>query len=94
MEITKACIMGSRKVELNGKKLNKLVLGAIILTDDDTFAETGMEILMGSTLIIDGLFFAKRYEAPQYIAGSELSTVMYHLGELTPDDLVEVNAKS
>ena len=91
MEAIKGTIQGKRTVEVDGKKLYKHVLCAVILTDEpNQFVDSNIEIIMGESKIIDALSSAKRYVAPRNIAGSDASGQLLGIGDCYPDNLEEI----
>lgn len=91
MEIVKGTIQGKRVVELNGQKMYKHVLCAVILTDEpNRFIDSNIDIIMGESSIMDGISQTKRYIAPQHIAGADAVGQLLGIGDCFPDDLEEI----
>ena len=91
MEAVKATIQGKRTEEINGQKVYKHVLIAVIITDEpNRFVDRDLDVVMGESSLIDALSRCKRYVAPQSIAGGDAVTQLLEVSHTSPEDLEEI----
>lgn len=90
-EAIKAVIWKKENQKINGKKVYKYLIGAILITDEPIDGITSgdnviMEEIEGENDLTGILSRATKYKPPHILG--DLSTAMLDIADLTPDDMI------